>query len=242
MFENPVIAGTDSLFFSSLLLVTAVRALPQRRDAGAWAASGDPRTLGSSRGARDRSPFCWECVEGGVGWRQRQEVGQPSAVLCPPLRSRPLPSPRPRGGLRGPGSSGVLPTDPAEGRGRRVTLRSGISSLAAAELAGKTLHKKRLQSVELGGRARSAPQPAAENTGGLCVCSFPTPLSPGPSECPGLGSVPWRARCSWQLRCFGGGGKGSLDSVAKGCSGSSSLPGSGAACEQIASACVKDWV
>lgn len=70
-------------------------------------------------------------------------------------------SPRRAGGATGAGEQRVFPTGPTEGWGRKVTDCSGISSLAVAELAAKTLHKKRLQSMESGGRARSALQPAA---------------------------------------------------------------------------------
>lgn len=63
-----------------------------------------------------------------------------------------VPCPHPQGGQGGYGGRGAAgcSQQPAEGCGRKVTVCNGISSLAA-ELAGKSLHKKRLQSMELGG-------------------------------------------------------------------------------------------
>lgn len=64
-----------------------------------------------------------------------------------------VPCLRPQGGqgdCGGQGAAWCSQQLSAEGCGRKVTVCNGISSLAA-ELAGKSLHKKRLQSAELGG-------------------------------------------------------------------------------------------
>lgn len=82
-------------------------------------------------------------------------LGCGAAIPCPPLRPgalghRHVPVPEEGRGVTGAGEQWGAPDGPH--RGKKVTVCNGISSLAAAELAGRTLHKKRLQSMESGGR------------------------------------------------------------------------------------------
>lgn len=96
-------------------------------------------------GPGDRSPFV-----GSTG-RARRAVSQPSAAglpSCVPLCALGHRCPQAgQGGSGRTGSSRVLPTAPAMGQGRKVAVCNGISSLAAAGLAGKTL----LRSMGSGG-------------------------------------------------------------------------------------------
>lgn len=78
-------------------------------------------------------------------------------------------------------------------------------------------------------KARALLLCSSSKYGGLSFCAFPMPLSLGP----GLGSIPEERVVLGRLCVLGKVEKAPSDAIAKGCSGTVSLPGSSrAVCEQ----------